>query len=109
MNKNYFEIIKDVISDFEKADNNLIETVSKERNDLSEDLKVFLTRGSKKIRSALVFLITKALNFKTDDKIISIANAVELVHNASLMHDDVIDKAQNRRNQKSFNEVYDNS
>lgn len=108
MNRNYFEIIKDIVPDFENADNNLIETVSKERNDLSEDLKVFLTRGSKKIRSALVFLTAKALGFDTDEKIIGVANSVELVHNASLMHDDVIDKAQSRRNQKTFNEVYDN-
>ena len=108
MKKDYFEIIKDILPDFEKADNDIIETICKERNDLSEDLRAFLTRGSKKIRSALVFLISKALGFETDNKIISIANAVELVHNASLMHDDVIDKAQNRRNQKSFNEIYDN-
>ena len=105
--KDYFDIIKPVIPDFKKADEDLLNIVSAEKNDLSADLETFLTRGSKKIRSALVFLISRALGFNTSAKQIYIANAVELVHNASIMHDDVIDKAECRRKQKSFNSVYE--
>ena len=106
--KDYFEIIKSVIPDFKAADDDLIKLVLAERNDLSEELELFLTRGSKKIRSALVFLVSKALGFKASKEQLYVANAVELVHNASLMHDDVIDKAENRRKQKSFNAIHDN-
>ena len=106
--KDYFDIIKSVQSDLKKADEDIINLVLKDKNDLSEELEVFLTRGSKKIRSALVFLISKAFGAKTTKEQIYVANAVELVHNASIMHDDVIDKADKRRKQKSFNAVYDN-
>lgn len=106
--RDYFDIIESVVPDLKKADENLVELVLAERNDLSSDLETFLTRGSKKIRSALVFLISRALGVNITDEQIYIANAVELTHNASIMHDDVIDKAESRRKQKSFNSVYDN-
>ena len=106
--KDYFEIIKSVMPDFKAADDDLIKLVLSDKNDLSEELEAFITRGSKKIRSALVFLVSKALGFQTSKEQIYIANAVELIHNASIMHDDVIDKADLRRKQKSFNAVYDN-
>ncbi len=106
--KNYFEIIKSIQPDLKKADEDIVKLVLNEKNDLSGELETFLTRGSKKIRSVLVFLISKALGFETSKEQIYIANAVELVHNASIMHDDVIDKADKRRKQKSFNAVYDN-
>ena len=106
--KDYFEIIKSVMPDFKAADEDLVRLVLSEKNDLSEELEVFITRGSKKIRSALVFLVSKALGFQTSKEQIYVANAVELIHNASLMHDDVIDKADKRRKQKSFNAMYDN-
>lgn len=62
---------------------------------------VALTSG-KKLRPMLNLLATRAFN-PTGEVSVQIAAAMELVHVATLLHDDVIDKAQIRRGQQSVN------
>lgn len=68
--------------------------------------------GGKRIRPRLVLLSALALpNFDIDqdlDNICYIASAIELLHTATLVHDDVIDKAPIRRGQPTLNEMNGN-
>ncbi|TFH05196.1 MAG: polyprenyl synthetase family protein [Spirochaetales bacterium] len=65
----------------------------------------------KYLRPALVLLTAQALNDRypaRPEALVKIAAAVELVHSASLVHDDIIDKADERRGQPSVNSVFGN-
>lgn len=64
------------------------------------------SRG-KQIRPIIVMLCAKMFG-PVNDRIISAAASVELLHNASLIHDDVVDQAKTRRNQPTINSIWDN-
>ncbi len=73
---------------------------------LSGDLGRFLRGPSKHIRSQLVLLYMKALGVEFNDYIYNVLAAGEIIHNASLLHDDVLDDADVRRGQPSFVKLY---
>lgn len=60
-------------------------------------LEPFITNGSKLIRSSLALLYLKAQNIEITNDIYKIIATGEIIHNASLLHDDVIDNAELRR------------
>ena len=59
-----------------------------------------LGAGGKRIRPALLLLTAKMLGEVTPS-IIRLAAVVELIHNATLVHDDIIDAADTRRGRPS--------
>jgi geranylgeranyl pyrophosphate synthase len=61
-----------------------------------------LEAGGKRIRPALVLLTAKALGC-TDERLPRLAAATEMIHIASLIHDDVLDGAERRRGQAAAN------
>lgn len=62
-----------------------------------EKLQAFINSGSKYIRSKIAVLYLKAFNKEISNDIPKIIAAGELIHNASLLHDDVIDDSDLRR------------
>ena len=60
-------------------------------------LEDFITKGSKFIRSKLAILYLKSQGYEINENFYKIFSAVELIHCASLLHDDVIDDADYRR------------
>lgn len=68
---------------------------------------LFQTLG-KQLRPILVFLSAKACG-EIRPETYHGAVAVELLHNATLIHDDVIDESKLRRNKPSINAVFDNT
>lgn len=77
-------------------------------NKISIILYDYVFSNSKRIRSLLLFLVLKSLKLDVNPKIISLAGVIEILHNASLIHDDIIDESTQRRNKNSLNEEYDN-
>lgn len=71
-------------------------------------LKDFLTRKTKRIRPLLSFLYLKASKKEIDEKQYSFQTVIEIIHNASLIHDDVIDECDTRRGEKSLNTKFNN-
>ncbi len=67
----------------------------------------YLRTKGKQIRPILVMLTAKLLG-SVNENVISAAAAVELLHNASLIHDDVVDNSKMRRNQPTVNAIWDN-
>jgi octaprenyl-diphosphate synthase len=63
--------------------------------------------GGKMLRPGLVLLCGRAVGTITD-KHIRIAGIVEMIHNATLLHDDVIDGGQRRRGQATVNSMWGN-
>lgn len=67
-----------------------------------------LNAGGKRIRPALLLLTTRMLGEVTPAAI-QLAAVVELIHNATLVHDDIIDGADTRRGRPSANAQWGNS
>ncbi len=68
-----------------------------------ENLYEYISAPSKNIRPVLTFLFLKASGYEITQEQIKVQAAVELIHNASLLHDDVIDESETRRQFSSFN------
>lgn len=81
--------------ELEYISNAIIETFTDPFEDKS--LFEFLSQGSKLIRSTIALLYLKAQNVEITQNICNILVAGEIIHNASLLHDDVIDEADFRR------------
>jgi len=62
-------------------------------------------KSGKKIRASLIILSSGLKNSIPDD-IVDIASAAEIIHAASLVHDDIIDKSDMRRGQATVTKKY---
>lgn len=67
----------------------------------------YLKSKGKLIRPILVILTAKLFGH-VNDNVISAAAAVEMLHNASLIHDDVVDESKKRRGNPTINSIWDN-
>ncbi len=70
-------------------------------------LKYLLQTNGKMLRPRLVHL-TASLHSHDENEVIDIAVAVELIHLASLIHDDIIDNSHTRRGRESLNSIWGN-
>ncbi len=88
--------------------NERIEQQLKGSNTLMDNivLSMLRTKG-KQIRPLMVFLCA-SLAGGCNEKTLASAVAVELLHNASLIHDDVVDNSPTRRGRPTINAVWDN-
>lgn len=74
---------------------------------LGQALDYVRRRQGKMMRPLLVVLMARELGDVSVDSLRS-AVTLELLHTASLVHDDVVDESGERRGQRSVNAVYDN-
>lgn len=82
-------------------------TLSHANGLLSQALDHIKNRGGKRMRPMLILLIAKNFGDVTEVTQRS-AIGLELLHTASLVHDDVVDESSQRRGQASVNATYDN-
>jgi geranylgeranyl pyrophosphate synthase len=69
---------------------------------------LILAPGAKRLRPRLVLRLGEALH-APHPTVLSIALAAELIHSASLLHDDVVDESSERRGRPTANARYGNS
>ena len=67
----------------------------------------YLKSKGKMIRPILVILTARMFG-EVNDRVMASAAAVEMLHNASLIHDDVIDETKLRRGYATVNSIWDN-
>ena len=67
-----------------------------------------LSTGWKRLRALLTLGSAKLCNYKKGTRDVNLAACVELIHSATLMHDDVIDNGSVRRGKKTLNKIWDN-
>lgn len=65
------------------------------------------TRAGKRMRPMLIMLMAKNYGC-VNEATLHAAVGLELLHTASLVHDDVVDESEERRGQASVNALYDN-
>ena len=97
--------IEQEIADF----NDYFKSLLKSDVMLMNDVLSFLSESvGKMMRPMLVILVSKSLG-KVNEKNFSAAAAVEMLHTASLLHDDVIDESDKRRGRQSLNTRFNNN
>jgi len=74
---------------------------------LSEVISFIKQRKGKMMRPMLTLLMAKMCG-EINDSTYNVAISLELLHTASLVHDDVVDESDKRRGQSSVNAIYDN-
>lgn len=68
-----------------------------------------LLSGGKRLRPALALLAARTVgDARLEDRAIAAAAAAEMIHMATLMHDDVVDEAAERRGRPTANSVFGN-
>lgn len=82
--------------------------VSDQPVSLYEPIRYFLNIGGKRIRPILVMLAAELFN-KSAQSVLNQALAVELFHNFTLIHDDIMDKAPLRRGVPTIHEQWNES
>ncbi len=100
-----FELLREDLSAIEREFGR--DTVSNVRviTDIGEYLRA---GGGKRIRPALLLLSSKLFG-KNGRSVIRLGAVVEIIHTATLVHDDIIDEAQTRRGRPAANTQWDNS
>ena len=108
INNSYFQLRDSV-------ENKLLLVEEKIKLKLSSDVELVqkmtdyhLDTGGKRLRALLTLGSAKMCGYSKGTRDINLAACVELIHAATLMHDDVIDNGALRRGKKTLNKVWDN-
>ncbi len=99
-----FEPIKDKLTEFDKYFNNQLQSPVPLLNMV---LKYISHRNGKKIRPSLVFLTSNLFGEISQLSFVG-ATMIELLHTSTLLHDDVVDNANERRGFLSINAIWKN-
>jgi len=92
-----------------KVEKILVEAFKDRKPDsLYKPVKYILSTGGKRLRPLLVILSTKAVGGNFPD-VYNASVAVELLHNFTLVHDDIMDNADKRRGMLTLHKKYDDS
>jgi geranylgeranyl pyrophosphate synthase len=83
----------------ERVERRLSELASEHGATLARHAGATIAAGGKRLRPLLIFVAAGALEEVAADRVVRSAVAVELIHSASLVHDDVLDHAPVRRGQ----------
>jgi heptaprenyl diphosphate synthase len=98
----------DIRMRLDRVEEALEKSVVAESDLLADTAKYLLQAGGKRFRPMLV-LLSGYFGEPTDPRLIPGSVAIELVHLATLYHDDVIDEADSRRGTPSVNARWDNT
>jgi len=108
INDSYFQL-KDSVED------KLILTEEKIKSKLASDVelvqkmsKYHIETGGKRLRALLTLGTAKLCGYSKGSRDVNLAACVELIHSATLMHDDVIDEGVVRRGKATLNKIWDN-
>jgi octaprenyl-diphosphate synthase len=102
------EIYQLISPELDRVEEELRGYTRSEITPISEIGEYLLTAGGKRIRPALLLLTAKMLG-EVSPMAIRLAAVVEFIHNATLVHDDIIDAAATRRGRPSANSQWGNS
>lgn len=106
--KDYLSIIRQPIErQLEVFNGMFAESLSHADGQLSMALDYIRRRNGKRMRPMLILLMARNFGQVTETTYRA-ALGLELLHTASLVHDDIVDEAEKRRGQASVNAVYDN-
>ena len=105
---NTLEALQNPIADvLEQYKQQFAETLQSDNPLLQQAVNHLLQKKGKLVRPTLVFLSAKLFG-SVNQRVYDVALALELLHTASLVHDDVVDESDRRRGQASVNALMTN-
>jgi len=100
--------IKERLAPQLQAMNDIIVSTLRSDSALTNEIVAnYLKTKGKQLRPIMVLLVAKYYG-EINDRVLAGGAAVEMLHNASLIHDDVIDQARERRGMSTINSVWNN-
>jgi geranylgeranyl pyrophosphate synthase len=100
------QILAPVREDISKVDDLLRSVVTLDIPLLRAGVEAVISAGGKRLRPAILLLAAQFHKYDLD-RLVPLSAAIELLHTASLIHDDTIDKALIRRGLPTLNSVID--
>ena len=107
-NSAYLELKNLLSNKLQKVENLIQEKLKSEVNLIQKMSDHHLRSGGKRLRALLTLESAKLTGYREDNRDINLAACVELIHSATLLHDDVIDESELRRGVKTTNSVWGN-
>lgn len=105
-------IYSPIKDDMSKVRSNLTDFIDNQDPSVKHLFEHFFKKTGKLFRPSLVFFAAGVINQKAplnaDDNLIQLAYSMELLHSASLIHDDIIDDDLIRRGQNTLNKEFNN-
>ena len=89
-----------------KINASLLASIYTDQKELYHMSKYIVEAGGKRFRPLLTILAYEIASPGPYEKILDLASSCELIHTASLIHDDIIDNAPTRRGKKTLNSLY---
>lgn len=103
-----FQTIQQTLApDLKRLNDRILQALDSPNTLMNSVIHHYLEKKGKQIRPILVLLSARLLG-EVNDKVVGGATAVELLHNASLIHDDVVDDTVTRRGSATINGLWDN-
>ncbi len=106
--KNFDDIHALLKSDLEQTDTVLIQHLSSKVALINQMSDYIIGAGGKRLRPLLLLLSARATGYKGNHHHL-MAVVIELIHTATLLHDDIVDESATRRGQDTANEVWGNA
>jgi len=108
INNSYLELKNLVGNDLDNVSEIIKQKLSSEINLIHKMTDYHLNSGGKRIRPLLTLAASKLCGYAGGSRDINLAACIELIHSATLLHDDVIDDSDLRRGIKTANAVWGN-
>ncbi|MCZ6646477.1 MAG: polyprenyl synthetase family protein [SAR324 cluster bacterium] len=101
------DLLSDIQDDLARVEENILGHLNTEIPLLNEVAQYILASGGKRLRPAILVLASRLFNFN-GEAVYQAAGAIEYLHTATLLHDDVVDDADLRRARPAARKIWGN-
>ena len=108
INNSYLELKKSVEDKLVMVDEKIEQKLQSNVDLVKKMSSYHLETGGKKLRALITLGSSKLCDYHKGSRDVNFAACVELIHSATLMHDDVIDNGEIRRGKKTLNKIWGN-
>ena len=108
INNSYLELKKSVEDKLVMVDERIEQKLQSNVDLVKKMSSYHLETGGKKLRALITLGASKLCGYHKGSRDVNFAACVELIHSATLMHDDVIDNGEIRRGKKTLNKIWGN-
>ena len=108
INDSYFQLKHSVEDKLVLTEEKIKSKLSSEVELVQKMTKYHIETGGKRFRALLTLSTAKLCGYSKGSRDVNLAACVELIHSATLMHDDVIDEGVLRRGKETLNKIWNN-
>lgn len=102
------QVFNQIAPELKKVDQIILDFAVGKAPLIQEVSQHLISSGGKRIRPTLLLLSSKLFREENISDDLNLAAAIELIHSATLLHDDVVDTSLVRRGKKTANAIWDN-